>query len=80
MTVSGNWQKSMKSVAGADGMRLGLAARLAFNQPVQIPGHVLLARGFRFGRAAKFARELAQLVLAEGLPQGILLNLNVPLA
>ena len=36
-------------------------------------------RGFRFEHAAKFARELAQLVLAEGLPQGVLLNVNVPL-
>jgi len=66
--------------ARAAEIRLNQAARLAFYLPVQIPGDVLLARGFRFGRAAKFARELAQLVLAEGLPQGILLNLNVPLA
>jgi len=36
-------------------------------------------RGFRFERAAKFARDLAQLVLSEGLPQGVLLNVNVPL-
>jgi 5'-nucleotidase len=36
-------------------------------------------RGFRFEEAAKFARELAQLVLAEGLPQDVLLNVNVPL-
>ena len=36
-------------------------------------------RGFRFDEAAKFARDLAQIVLAEGLPQGVLLNVNVPL-
>jgi 5'-nucleotidase len=36
-------------------------------------------RGFRFERAAKFARDLAELVLAEGLPEGVLLNVNVPL-
>ncbi len=36
-------------------------------------------RGFRFEHAAKFARDLAQLALAEGMPQGVLLNVNVPL-
>jgi len=36
-------------------------------------------RAFRFEHAAKFARELAQLVLADGMPQGVLLNVNVPL-
>ena len=36
-------------------------------------------RGFRFEQAAKFARDLAQLALAEGMPQGVLLNVNVPL-
>jgi 5'-nucleotidase len=36
-------------------------------------------RGIRYEQAAKFARELAQLVLAEGMPQGVLLNVNVPL-
>jgi 5'-nucleotidase len=35
-------------------------------------------KGFRFERAAKFARELAQLILAEGMPQDVLLNVNVP--
>ncbi len=33
----------------------------------------------RFEQAAKFARELAQLVLTEGMPQGVILNVNVPL-
>jgi 5'-nucleotidase len=36
-------------------------------------------RGFRFEQAAKFTRELAQLALAEGMPDGLLLNVNVPL-
>ena len=36
-------------------------------------------RGFRFEEAAKFARDLAQLALAEGMPDGVLLNVNVPL-
>src|SRR6202171_5551115 len=36
-------------------------------------------RGFRFEHAAKFARERAKLALAEGMPQGVLLNVNVPL-
>jgi 5'-nucleotidase len=36
-------------------------------------------RGFRFEQAAKFARDLALLALAEGMPQGVLLNVNVPL-
>src|ERR1700675_2143762 len=36
-------------------------------------------RGFRFEQAAKFARDLAQLVLAEGMPHEVLLNVNVPL-
>src|ERR1700733_11197885 len=36
-------------------------------------------RGFRFEHAAKFARDLSRLVLAEGMPQGVLLNVNVPL-
>src|SRR5271156_3634231 len=31
-----------------------------------------------FGPAAKFARELAPLILKEGLPKGVLLNVNVP--
>jgi 5'-nucleotidase len=37
-------------------------------------------RRFRFEEAAKFARDLAQMVLSEGLPDGVLLNVNVPLS
>jgi 5'-nucleotidase len=36
-------------------------------------------RGFRFEQAAKLSRDLAQLALAEGMPHGVLLNVNVPL-
>jgi 5'-nucleotidase len=36
-------------------------------------------RAFRFEHAAKFARDLAVLALAEGMAQGVLLNVNVPL-
>lgn len=36
-------------------------------------------RGFRFEQAAKFAHDLAKLALAEGMSQGTLLNVNVPL-
>ena len=33
----------------------------------------------RYDCAARFARDLAQLILKEGLPRGVLLNVNVPL-
>lgn len=36
-------------------------------------------KGFEYGDAARFARDLARLVLTEGLPRGVLLNVNVPL-
>jgi len=36
-------------------------------------------KGFRFEHAARIARELATMVLAEGMPEGVLLNVNVPL-
>jgi 5'-nucleotidase len=35
--------------------------------------------GFRFGEAARFARALAEIVLREGLPGDVLLNVNLPL-
>jgi 5'-nucleotidase len=35
--------------------------------------------GFSFEEAARFARSLAELVLREGLPSDVLLNVNVPL-
>lgn len=36
-------------------------------------------RGFDYSQAAEFASRLARLVLQEGLPDGVLLNVNVPL-
>jgi 5'-nucleotidase len=36
-------------------------------------------KGFRYAEAAQFARGLGQLILKERLPQGVLLNVNVPL-
>jgi 5'-nucleotidase len=35
-------------------------------------------RDFSFDRAAQFAREIAQLALAEKVPDGVMLNVNVP--
>jgi 5'-nucleotidase len=35
-------------------------------------------KSFDFGPAAQFARALAPLVIKEGLPEGVLLNVNVP--
>ena len=35
--------------------------------------------GFIYDHAARFARRLADLILQEGLPSGVLLNVNVPL-
>ncbi len=36
-------------------------------------------KGFEYAEAARLARDLAQLILKEGLPRGTLLNVNVPL-
>jgi 5'-nucleotidase len=36
-------------------------------------------KGFQYGRAAGFARELAKVMLKEGMPDGVLLNVNVPM-
>jgi len=36
-------------------------------------------KSYEYGEAARFARDLAQLILKEGLPPGVLLNVNVPL-
>ena len=60
--------------------RSGAAMEAAINNVPAIAISVAhKGRGFRFEQAAKFARDLAQLVLAEGMPQGVLLNVNVPL-
>jgi 5'-nucleotidase len=59
---------------------VGAAMEAAINHVPAIAVSVAhKGRGFRFEEAAKFARSLAQLVLAEGLPKGVLLNVNVPL-
>jgi 5'-nucleotidase len=36
-------------------------------------------KGFEYAHAAQFARDLAKLILADGMPDGVLLNVNVPL-
>ncbi len=36
-------------------------------------------KAFEYGDAARFARGLAQLILKEGIPEGVMLNVNVPL-
>jgi 5'-nucleotidase len=36
-------------------------------------------RNFHYEHAARFAREMALLTLAEGMPEGVMLNVNVPL-
>src|SRR5580704_13295400 len=33
---------------------------------------------FDYARAARFTRQLAQMVMAQGLPQGVMLNVNIP--
>ena len=59
---------------------VGAAMEAAINHiPAMAVSVAHKGRGFRFEHAAKFARDLAQLVLAEGMPQGVLLNVNVPL-
>jgi len=59
---------------------VGAAMEAAINQIPAIAVSVAhKGRGFRFEHAAKLARDLAQIVLAESLPPGVLLNVNVPL-
>ena len=36
-------------------------------------------KAFEYGDAARFARRLADTILKEGMPQGVMLNVNVPL-
>jgi 5'-nucleotidase len=58
---------------------VGAAMEAAINRlPAFAISVVHKGKGFRFEQAAKFARELAQLILAEGMPQDVLLNVNVP--
>jgi 5'-nucleotidase len=59
---------------------VGAAMEAAINRVPAIAISVAHKGGtFRYEHAARFARELAQLVLMEGMPQGVLLNVNVPL-
>ena len=59
---------------------VGAAMEAAINRIPSIAVSVAhKGKAFRFEHAAKFARDLAQLVLADGMPQGVLLNVNVPL-
>jgi len=59
---------------------VGAAMEAAINLvPAVAISVVHRGQGFQYERAAKLARELAQTVLAEGLPPGVLLNVNVPL-
>ena len=59
---------------------VGAAMEAAINHIPAIAVSVAYkGRAFRFEEAAKFARDLGQLVLTEGLPPEVLLNVNVPL-
>ena len=58
---------------------VGAAMEAAINR---IPGIAVSVahrgKGFRFDHAAKLARDLAEMALVEGMPQGTVLNVNVP--
>jgi 5'-nucleotidase len=59
---------------------VGAAMEAAINRvPAVAISVAYRGKAFRYEQAGKFARELTQLVLAEGMPQGVLLNVNVPL-
>src|SRR5437868_5479712 len=60
---------------------VGAAMEATINHvPAMAVSLVHRGKGFVYEPAARFARELAGLVLSEGLPEGVLLNVNVPLA
>jgi 5'-nucleotidase len=59
---------------------VGAAAEGAINRiPSFAISVVHRGKGFRYEKAAEFARDLAGIVLRDGLPEGVLLNVNVPL-
>jgi len=63
VTYSGTVAGALEaSIYGLPGIAVSLAQRINFD----------------FGPAAEFARELARRVLGDGLPQGTLLNVNLP--
>jgi 5'-nucleotidase len=58
---------------------VGAAMEAAINQIPAVALSLVSRRGdFRFEDAAAFGRRLAELVLAERLPAGVLLNVNIP--
>jgi 5'-nucleotidase len=58
---------------------IGAAMEGAINRTPSIAMSVAFrGKGFDFGPAARFARTLVPVVLKEGLPKGVLLNVNVP--
>jgi 5'-nucleotidase len=58
---------------------VGAAMEAAINRTPAIAVSVAYkGRGFEFAPAAHFARMLAPMVMREGLPPGVMLNVNVP--
>ncbi len=58
---------------------VGAAAEAAINRiPAIAISVVHRGKDFRFDRAAEFARNLAEVVLRDGMTDGIFLNVNVP--
>jgi 5'-nucleotidase len=58
---------------------IGAAMEGAINRTPSIAMSVAFrGKGFDFAPAARFARTLVPVVLREGLPKGVLLNVNVP--
>jgi 5'-nucleotidase len=58
---------------------VGAAMEAAINHiPAIAMSAVHRGKIFRFDQAAKLARDLAQMAMAEGMPQGTVLNVNVP--
>jgi 5'-nucleotidase len=59
---------------------VGAAAEATINRvPAFAMSVVHRGKGFKYEKAAEFARDLAGIILKEGLPNGVLLNVNVPL-
>jgi len=59
---------------------VGAAAEATINRlPAFAISVVHRGKGFRYDKAASFARDLAGIILRDGSPDGVLLNVNVPL-
>jgi 5'-nucleotidase len=68
VTYSGTVTAAMEAViAGVPGLAFSLASQ---DKPSNVPAD--------YGPAAQVARLVAQKVIAEGLPEGVVLNVNVP--